>query len=91
MMEKLSTGLTWNQVQKLFEKDNQYNMSLEFRPRRANNSLRKRGLTSQRKVWRLIIQQDYKNYVKTILRCNIKDEDEKLKTKKAYRQTGCQT
>ena len=56
-MEKISSGLTWKQVQNLFDTDKQYQMSLELRPRRASLSVRKNGLKEERKVWRLIIQK----------------------------------
>ena len=79
-MEALSTGLTWNDIEAKFAEDSEYVFSLELRNRRANLGLRKKGKINEGKVWRLIIQRDYKNYKKTILRYNIKTDDENLKS-----------
>ena len=83
MMEKIPSGLTWNQVNNLFDADQEYGIILELRPRRSSLGVRKKkDLKEERKVWRVIIQKDYKNYIKTIIRYNIKTDDEALRKQK---------
>ena len=80
-MEMISSGLTWNKVEELFKNDKTYSLSLEQRPRRASLKNRKKGTPEERKVWRLIVQQDQGHSIKTALRMNIKTDDAELKSK----------
>lgn len=75
-MEKISTGLTWNQIQNLFDSSPEYKLILNNCSRRASLKKRKNGIPEQRMVWRLIIQKDHKNFLRTIFRKNLKDAPE---------------
>ena len=78
MMEKVSTGLTWDQIQELFDADSEFKLLLNNCNRRASLKKRKNGEAEERKVWRLIIQQDHKNFQRTVFRKNLKDAPEEL-------------
>ena len=77
-MEKVSTGLTWNQIQELFDADSEYKLLLNNCYRRASLKKRKNGVAEDRKVWRLIIQKDHKNFQRTVFRKNLKDAPEEI-------------
>ena len=77
-MEKLSSGLTWDQIQELFDADAEFNLILNHCNRRASLKKRKNGEEEERKVWRLIVQKDHKNFVRTVFRKNLKDAPEAL-------------
>ena len=77
-MENISTGLTWEQIQAQFDADRQLNLVLNYCSRRASLGKRKNGIEEDRKVWRLIIQKDHKNFVRTIFKKNLKDAPEDL-------------
>ncbi len=72
-MEKISTGLNWNQVQELFDADSEYNLNLKNCKRRASLNKRKSGIEENRTVWRLIIQKDHKSSISTFFRKNLKN------------------
>ena len=78
MMEQISTGLTWNQIQELFDADSEFNLLLNQCNRRASLKKRKNGEVEDRKVWRLIIQKDHKNFVRTSFKKNLKDAPDAL-------------
>ena len=75
---EISTGLTWQAAIDQINADKNYQASLEIHNRRSRKALRARGEQEERKVWRLIIQHDRKNFVKTALRKNIRTEDTTL-------------
>ena len=77
-MEKISTGLTWDQIQELFDADPEFNLILNHCGRRASLKKRKNGEAEDRKVWRLIVQKDHKNFVRTVFRKNLKDTPDEL-------------
>lgn len=77
-MEKLSSGLTWNQIQEQFDADSEFKLTLNSCNRRASLKKRKNGESEDRKVWRLIIQKDHKNFLRTIFRKNLKDAPEEI-------------
>lgn len=77
-MEKLSSGLTWDQIQELFDADAEFDLILNYRQRRASPQKRKKGEAEERKVWRLTVQKDHKNFVRTIFKKNLKDAPEAL-------------
>ncbi len=77
-MEKLSTGLTWGQIQKQFDASKEYKLTLNYCNRRASLKKRKNGIAEDRKVWRLLVQQDHKNFLTTIFSKNLKDAPEAL-------------
>ena len=77
-MEKISTGLTWNQIQDLFDSNPEYKLTLNNCSRRASLKKRKNGEAEERKVWRLIIQKDHKNFLRTIFRKNLKGAPEEI-------------
>jgi len=77
-MEQISTGLTWTQIQELFDADSEYNLILTQKNRRASLKKRKNGEAEERKVWRLIIQKDHKNFVRTSFKKNLKDASDEL-------------
>ena len=77
-MEKISSGLTWDQVQGLFDSDEEFQLLLNHCNRRASLKKRKNGEAEERKVWRLIIQKDHKNFVRTVFRKNLKDAPEEI-------------
>jgi hypothetical protein len=72
MMDKIASGLTWEQVQELFN-GSEYTLLLNNCNRRASLKKRKNGVAEERTVWRLILQQDHKNFVRTVFRKNLKD------------------
>jgi chromosome segregation and condensation protein ScpB len=78
MMENISTGLTWDQIQELFDADSKYSLILNNCQRRASLKKRKNGIEEDRKVWRLIIQKDHKNFDRTVFRKNLKDAPDAL-------------
>ncbi|MCM8542783.1 MAG: hypothetical protein NE328_21130 [Lentisphaeraceae bacterium] len=78
MMEKISTGLTWDQIQNLFDADSEFKLLLNNCNRRSSLKKRKNGEVDERKVWRLIIQHDHKNFHRTVFRKNLKDAPEEL-------------
>lgn len=82
-MDKLSSGLTWDQIKDQFESDPEYKLSLNYCQRRASLKKRKNGEAEERKVWRLIIQKDHKNFLRTIFRKNLKDAPEEISTEVA--------
>ena len=75
---ELSTGLTWQDAIDQINADENFKASLAIHNRRSRKALRARGEQEERKVWRLIIQHDRKNFVKTAFRKNIRTEDEAL-------------
>ena len=77
-MEQISTGLTWNQIQELFDADSEFSLILTQNSRRASLRKRKNGEAEERKVWRLIIQKDHKNFVRTSFKKNLKDASDEL-------------
>ena len=77
-MENISSGLTWDQIQELFDADSQYQLTLNQCQRRASLKKRKNGIEEDRKVWRLIIQRDHKNFIRTVFRKNLKDAPDVL-------------
>ena len=82
-MEKLSTGLTWDQIQELFDADSEFKLVLNHCNRRASLRKRKNGEAEERKVWRLIVQKDHKNFVRTVFRKNLKNAPDELGAEKA--------
>jgi hypothetical protein len=82
-MEKISTGLSWSQIQELFDADSKYNLVLNNCQRRASLKKRKNGIEEERKVWRLIIQKDHKNFTRTSFRKNLKDVQGEIADQKA--------
>jgi hypothetical protein len=78
MMEQISTGLTWDQVQAQFDADSEFKLILNQCSRRASLKKRKNGIEEDRKVWRLIIQRDHKNFDRTIFRKNLRDAPDAL-------------
>ena len=78
MMEKISSGLTWDQIQNLFDADSEFKLVLHSCKRRASLKKRKNDEAEERKVWRLIIQQDHKNFLRTVFRKNLKDAPEEI-------------
>ena len=83
MMEQISTGLSWSQIQELFDADSKYNLVLNNCKRRASLKKRKNGIEEERTVWRLIIQKDNKNFVRTAFRKNLKDVEGDIAGQKA--------
>ena len=77
-MEKVSTGLTWSQIQELFDASSEYSLILNHCQRRASLKQRKNGIAEERNTWRLIIQKDHKNFVRTSFRKNLKDAPDDL-------------
>ena len=77
-MEQISTGLTWNQIQELFDADSEFSLILTQNNRRASLRKRKNAEAEERKVWRLIIQKDHKNFVRTSFKKNLKDASDEL-------------
>lgn len=82
-MEKISTGLNWNQVQALFDADSEYNLILNNCKRRANPHRRKNMIEEKRTVWRLIIQKDHKNFIHTSFKKNLKNIGGEIADQKA--------
>ena len=82
-MENISSGLTWDQIQELFDADSKYNLTLNHCQRRASLKKRKNGIEEDRKVWRLIIQKDHKNFNRTVFRKNLRDAPDALGTEVA--------
>ena len=80
MKNLLSSGLTWQEIQDKINQSKPFLCSLTERKRRSTLRKRKNNIPEDRIVWRLIIQKDSKNYVKTILRKNIRyDKPDLLK------------
>ena len=77
-MEQIASGLTWNQIQELFDADSEFKMTLTQQKRRTSLKKRKNGETEERTVWRLIIQKDHKNFVRTSFKKNLKDASDEL-------------
>ena len=77
-MEQIASGLTWNQIQALFDADSEFKMTLKQKQRRASLKKRKNGIAEERTVWRLTIQRDHKNFVRTSFKKNLKDASDEL-------------
>ena len=82
-MEQISTGLSWSQIQELFDADSDYNLILNNCKRRASLKKRKNGIEEERTVWRLIIQRDHKNFARTSFKKNLKDVEGEIADQKA--------
>jgi hypothetical protein len=70
-MEPLSEGVTWGQLSRHFDAAQDWNVSIRSHPRRTRKPLRRKGLSEERKVWRLLVQKVERCAVKTMLRKNI--------------------
>jgi len=77
-MEKLSTGLTWGQLESHFLTDPDFEVVLNYTARRASQRLRKNGLANEKKVWRFIFQRNTPWKMTTLYRKNLKDVPEDL-------------
>jgi len=77
-MEKLSTGLTWGQLENHFLSDPDFHLELNYCPRRAHAGLRKKGLANEKFVWRLIFQRAMPWKSTTLYRKNLKGVPEQI-------------
>ena len=77
-MEKLSTGLTWGQLESHFLSDPDFDAQLTYCPRRAHASLRKKGLVNEKFVWRFIFQRSLPWKTTTLYRKNLKGAPEQI-------------
>lgn len=72
-MEPIKEGLTWRQVQGLFDTDDEFSMSVQPHLRRPKPWKRKKGEKEDRTVVRLIVQRRHDNQTKTVLRKNLRN------------------
>ena len=77
-MEKLSTGLTWGQLETHFLSDPDFAADLHYCARRANTGLRKKGLSNEKFVWRFIFQRSLPWKSTTLYRKNLKGAPENI-------------
>jgi len=72
-MEAIQEGLTWRQIQDLFNADKQFDMLIGERRRKLKKWKRKRGETEDRTVVRLAVQMEYNGSAKTVYRKNLRN------------------
>ena len=77
-METIPSGLTWEQVIAKIAEAGEFTLTLTQRPRRTNKRLRAIGETDERKVWRLNLQKDHKNFQRTIFSKNVRVDSDAL-------------
>ena len=86
MVINFTSGLTWQQVIDKINELDSYVSSLQAHTRRANLRKRRAEIPEERLVWRLIIQRDYGKFTKTVLRKNVRYEQDNLLTEKVSEQ-----
>ena len=74
-MEPIKEGLTWRQIQNLFDTDDEFSMSIQPHLRRLKPWKRKKGEKDDRTVVRLIVQRRQDAQTKTVLRKNLRNLD----------------
>ena len=73
-MELLPSGLTWSAIVEQFAATNEFTLILEQKNRRTSKRLRAQGETEERKVWRLTVQKEHKNFQRTSFRKNVRTD-----------------
>ncbi len=74
-MEAIQEGLTWRQIQDLFNADQQFDMRIGNHRRKLKKWKRKRGETEDRTVVRLAVQMRHNGSAKTVYRKNLRNLD----------------
>lgn len=72
-MEPIKEGQTWRQIQSMFDKDDEFSLSIQPQARRLKPWKRKKGEKDDRKVLRLIVQRRRSSDTKTVLRKNLRE------------------
>jgi hypothetical protein len=78
MMEVLSSGLTWGDLQAQFANQDEYRLLLKQVKRRSNKSRRAREDFDERTLWRCFVQRTDGCQLTTVYRKNIRFEGDDL-------------
>lgn len=75
-MEPIKEGLTWRQIQSLFDQDDEFSLSIKPHPRRLKPWKRKKGEKEERDVLRLIVQKQRSSDTRTVFKKNLREPAE---------------